>query len=793
MKDLKKKSRIFFEKSWPFIFIVFLVAIFFWKVFLLKQIPIPADFVIGTYYPWLDYKWGYEVGVPVKNAITSDVVSVIYPIRSLAIDILKQGEFPLWNPNMFAGYPLFANLQIAILSPTMFFYLLLPKIWGWTAQVIAQPILAAFFSYLFLRHLKLEKFPSLIGGIIYAFSGFSLIWLEWNAHALVAAWIPLILYLGDKYIIEKRVYWGALLSLVVCLQFFSGYPQLVAYTFVAVVMLAWFRRKNVTLKHFLALLLFFLAGLALTSIQLIPALELLFQSQRTTEVLSKDLTYLPWQSLISFFAPDFFGNHATGNYWGPGNYTLNAGYTGIVTFVLATIGLFRYWRRIEIKYLAFLLLIGLIISLPNPISTLVSGFGVFGSAAASNTRILVLVNLSLAFLAAFGLQGLLVDRRASKLRSILLPGVVLLGVLVISLFCQRVFPGLIKTDIRLDVGLRNLVLPIALLSLTALMLIFHRRYYRFSKAKVFVVFFLGAISVLELFRFGWKYTPFSETEYIFPETPVLSFLMEQERPNRILPGNVISANMWIPYELESPAGYDAVYPARWAKYIAVANSGNIDAKPQGRYAILDSYTNRLLDLANGKYLVLLEEDDTTSIYEELTVTGNLEKIFEDRSVNIFLKRQALPRAFFASQWEFLIEDEILERLLDKDFPISEKIILEENFAELDQIIDGKGDVKYVYHGSQRDELEVDTSVAGLLFVADMWYPGWKVFVNGEEKDILRANYTFRAVPLEEGKHKVEFIYDPKSFRIGKWLSLLSATSLLGVIVYEQTKRSKNNS
>lgn len=790
MKNLKKKFRIFFEKSWPFIFIVFLVSIFFWKVFLLKQIPIPADFVIGTYYPWLDYKWGYEVGVPVKNAITSDVVSVIYPIRALAIDIFKQGKFPLWNSNMFAGYPLFANLQIALFSPTMLFYLFLPKIWGWTAQVMIQPVLAAFFSYLLLRHLKLKKLPSLIGGIIYAFSGFSLIWLEWNAHALVAAWIPLILYLGDKYILEKKILWGVLLSLAVCLQFFSGYPQLVVYTLVAVIIFVWFRRKNTTLKHFLALLSFFFAGLALTSIQLLPALELFLQSQRTAEVLSRDLIYLPWQSLITFFAPDFFGNHATGNYWGPGNYTLNVGYTGIVTFVLATIGYFRYRQRKEVKYLGFLFLIGLIFSLSNPFSVLVSKFGFLGLAAASKTRILVLVNLSLAFLAAFGLQGLLVDRKASKLRSIFIPGAILLGVLVISLFSQKVFPELISNGIRFDVGLRNLILPILLLTLTTLMLIFHRKFYRFSKAKVFIVFLLGAMTVLELFRFGWKYTPFSKIEHVFPETPILSFLKEQEQPNRILPGNVISANMWIPYGLESPAGYDAVYPARWAKYVAVANSGNIDAKPQGRYAILDSYTNRLLDVANGKYLVLLEDDDTDPVYEELAVTRDLEKVFEDKSVNVFLKRQALPRAFFVSQWEFLEEDKILERLMDKDFPINERIIVEDNIAGFDQTIDGKGDVKYLYYGSQKNELEVDTSAAGFLFVSDMWYPGWKVLVNGEEKDILRANYAFRAVPLEEGKHKVEFIYDPKSFRIGKWLSLLSATSLVGVVIYEQTKKRK---
>ena len=195
MKGLKEKSSGFFKKYYPILAITLVVVVFFWKFFLKGLIPIPADMVVGAYFPWLDYKWGYEIGVPVKNPITSDVVSVIYPLRSYAVDLIKRGELPLWNPLMFGGYPLLANFQVALFSPTFLLYLLLPKLSAWTGQVVLQPFLAALFSYLFLRHLKVSKFASAMGGLIYAFSGFNIIWLEWNAHALTAAWIPLILLL----------------------------------------------------------------------------------------------------------------------------------------------------------------------------------------------------------------------------------------------------------------------------------------------------------------------------------------------------------------------------------------------------------------------------------------------------------------------------------------------------------------------------------------------------------------------------------------------------------------------
>ena len=93
--------RKFFVKFWPLAAIFIIVAIFFYPVWLQNKIPLPADFVIGTYYPWLDYKWGgYGAGVPVKNPITTDVVSFIFPMQMLSIDLLKQGIIPLWNENI---------------------------------------------------------------------------------------------------------------------------------------------------------------------------------------------------------------------------------------------------------------------------------------------------------------------------------------------------------------------------------------------------------------------------------------------------------------------------------------------------------------------------------------------------------------------------------------------------------------------------------------------------------------------------------------------------------------------
>jgi uncharacterized membrane protein YfhO len=67
-------------------------------------------------------------------------------------------------------------------------------------------------------------------------------------------------------------------------------------------------------------------------------------------------------------------------------------------------------------------------------------------------------------------------------------------------------------------------------------------------------------------------------------------------------------------------------------------------------------------------------------------------------------------------------------------------------------------------------MDVTLDRPGYLVLADTYYPGWRVAVNGEEQPILRANHAFRAVALPEGESHVAFRYDPLSFRFGLWIS-----------------------
>jgi len=75
------------------------------------------------------------------------------------------------------------------------------------------------------------------------------------------------------------------------------------------------------------------------------------------------------------------------------------------------------------------------------------------------------------------------------------------------------------------------------------------------------------------------------------------------------------------------------------------------------------------------------------------------------------------------------------------------------------------------------QVKVRESGASLVLM-DSLFPGWRASVDGESAPIYLANHAFRAVPLPEGDHTVEFRYEPATYRVGLFVSLLTLGMLL---------------
>jgi uncharacterized membrane protein YfhO len=72
------------------------------------------------------------------------------------------------------------------------------------------------------------------------------------------------------------------------------------------------------------------------------------------------------------------------------------------------------------------------------------------------------------------------------------------------------------------------------------------------------------------------------------------------------------------------------------------------------------------------------------------------------------------------------------------------------------------------------------SQPGYLVLAYTHYPGWRATVDGQSTELLRANYTFMALPLDTGEHHVVLNYRPVSFMVGAAVSGLSVLAMIGI-------------
>ncbi len=98
-------------------------------------------------------------------------------------------------------------------------------------------------------------------------------------------------------------------------------------------------------------------------------------------------------------------------------------------------------------------------------------------------------------------------------------------------------------------------------------------------------------------------------------------------------------------------------------------------------------------------------------------------------------------------------------------------------------VDENAEIYLTHYSPNRLEYKYSSPQDAVAVFSEIYYPaGWKAFVDGVEKPILRADYVLRALELEAGEHTVEFIYSPKSFKTGKSISLASSIIILLLLV-----------
>ncbi|MEN9934484.1 MAG: hypothetical protein RLZZ387_1063 [Chloroflexota bacterium] len=790
---------------------------FVWRPVLLGEVFLPADGVLHMH-PW---RYSYE-RVPVNNTAFSDQVRQIYPRRLLVNTILAGGELPLWNRTVLSGMPMLDDGQLALFYPPSLIFLLAPLNYAFGLYAFVHLWIAGAGALLLARRLGLGWGAACLAGACYATNGHMLTWLQFPHHTGAQAMLPWAFWAVERAI--TRGAWRAwVLAAVPMALMVLTQIQLAFYAFTALGVYALYRAAQTGgwragLGRMLGLALATLLSLALSAAQLLPAAALSAQGQRSDVGFALAPPEELFGTLLRLVLPALGGFERIGPppAWGPPLLQVAYPYVGLATLLLAGAGLLL--ARHALAPLFGLLAIGsFALAARTPLMgllfTLLPPYRQFDI----HLRWYMIWGLAAAVLAGMGAQAL-ADRRAprddagawepshrARVTSRGLLGGALLVAGVFALWhLQPLLPGS-RVGQYLTAARQQPLLPPLLLgaaSLVGIALLMIRRVPRPAAYATLV-----ALVALDMTwhggLFNTSYDPgvtrpttdlsrelaqypadLQSRTTLYPPTRQVAFLQSQSGPFRIFGADytVLTPNMASTYGLEDIRGYMSLYTARYNQLARLADGKDYRRTSDGtaslRVYFSTAFRNRrLLDMLNVQYFIFAPDTRGAEQY------APLELVHESDEGRIYRNPQALPRAWLVHRAETIPDDEAqLDRMARADFDPAVLAVVDRATPALEPA-QGPEPTPEVAYANNAVTVRAAPSAPALLVLADTYYDGWEVRVDGVPAPLYRVNYTLRGVWLPAGEHVVEFVYRPPALVAGVIISgaTLLALALVGAL------------
>jgi hypothetical protein len=162
--------------------------------------------------------------------ITGDAYFQSHPMRTVAWNMIRSGQLPLWTPYVLAGYPLLSMAQVAIGYPFTWGYLFLPGLWAEQLYVLAPFLLSPMFTYAYARELGRSRLASLLAGLAFGYGGMMCAFIA-NSGILTNSlmWTPLVLLFIDRARKRPLVHCLPGAALTYTLSVLAGHPQSYVY------------------------------------------------------------------------------------------------------------------------------------------------------------------------------------------------------------------------------------------------------------------------------------------------------------------------------------------------------------------------------------------------------------------------------------------------------------------------------------------------------------------------------------------------------------------------------------
>lgn len=697
------------------------------------------------------------------------------PWRVLVNDALRQGHLPLWTPLLGMGAPLMANLQSAVFYPPNLLALLLPPQIAVSVLAVSHLSVAGVGMVRLARHLGLKDFGAAIAGLSFCLSGYlaarlwfvtinnALAWLPWIV--LAASFLPSVPPLPNGASSSGRAGQGVrpilILSALIALQLLAGHAQSSFYTLlITAAWVLWHSfapARRVPATHLVAqtlraLAVFGLAivfALCLIAVQIIPTYELLRQSPRANAAeydFAMTYSLWPWR-LFTFVVPNFFGHPADHNYWGYATYWEDDGYMGLLPLIFAAYALFRRFFRHREKtnqnsvviFLLLLALVSVVLALGKntPIYPFfyfyIPGFNLFQAPA----RLLIGYTFALSLLAGIGADMWQTSEHKRYWARLGIAG----SLAMTGLGGAGMF---MVTDSRASTFASS-VAGAAVTAVVAFILILtqplHPNRWPWA-ALVFIALDLGLAAVrlnpttdTELYRLQPANVPasgriyqYAGDEYRVKFQEFFRFRSFDDSDPQTLRNSLLS-NLSALSGIPSANNFDPLLTARYVRFVEA-----MERLP------------RLLDLADVRTLV----KPLQIITPRSTLTTSLRVVYAARMAPDEASAFAVVTApAFDPDAEAVLEPV-------ESSPIG--LALDPN------------------RFTARVALDRD----GYVVLSDVYYPGWRVFVDGQSQPLLRADYLFRAVAVPRGRHTVTFEYAPLSVTAGLVISLAALANWIGL-------------
>ncbi|HHL40422.1 MAG TPA: hypothetical protein ENJ37_07940 [Deltaproteobacteria bacterium] len=155
------------------------------------------------------------------------------------------------------------------------------------------------------------------------------------------------------------------------------------------------------------------------------------------------------------------------------------------------------------------------------------------------------------------------------------------------------------------------------------------------------------------------------------------------------------------------------------------------------------------------------------------------RLVYDGEVRVYENLTALPRAYVA--YDFKLDGGA------KDGGPREATV---RYPRRGELPERRGDIEpasVTESGANSLTVEARAARAGLLVLSDTYYRGWRVEVDGEPAELVRVNGVVRGVEIGPGSHRVRFVYDPASFRLGAALMAAAAAAMAASILVERRR------